>query len=140
MNGLPDLALISKLIPYVGDIKAIIAAATSNEEIAEKIKQAAPHLVNILEGVGGSLYPGLAPALRVVAGALATYDPDGVKWLQGALNEYLDLQPPLEVDGYIGQKTIAAVREAQQGLGIDPDGFAGKVTYAALKKALELQA
>jgi peptidoglycan hydrolase-like protein with peptidoglycan-binding domain len=40
----------------------------------------------------------------------------------------------------MGPATIKAVRQAQQQLGITPDGFAGKVTFEALKKALELQA
>jgi murein L,D-transpeptidase YcbB/YkuD len=138
-TAMPQIGLgdLSQIIPYVGDIRAIIAATKSNEELGDKIKEAAPHLVKILTGIGSTLYPGLAPALKLAAGALATFDPDGVKWLQNALNEYLDLD--LDVDGYVGAKTIAAVKQAQKKLGIDPDGFAGKITYAALKAALEAQ-
>lgn len=135
-----DLGGLSQLMLYADDVKAIIAATKSNEELGDKIKAAAPSIIHILTGVASTLYPGLAPALQIAAGALATFDQNGVKWLQGALNKFLVPSPNLVVDGVIGPATINAVRQAQQQLGITPDGFAGKVTFEALKKALELQA
>ena len=131
-----DFGTISMIVKYAPQIRDIIRAATSNEEIADKIRAVVPLLVDLLEDIGGHLYPNLAPALRLVAGAMATFDPDAVKWLQGALNKYLETD--LEVDGEIGPDTIAAVKDAQELLGIDPDGFAGKITYAALAAALKL--
>jgi lysozyme family protein len=139
MDFLELQPILSKLIPYAGQIKAIINAARSNEEIGDKIKAMAPDVAEILAGMGGQLFPRLAPALQIAAAAIATFDPDLTKWLQGALNSYLNLKPPLEVDGVMGPKTIEAVQQAQEKLGIDSDGFAGKITLEALKRALEAQ-
>lgn len=131
-----DLGGVSMLMKWAPQIKAIIDASTSNAEIGDKIKAIAPPLVDILTNVATVLYPGLAPALKLAAGALATFDPNGVKWLQNALNKFLDPSPNLVVDGVIGPATIAAIQQAQQQLGVDPDGFAGKTTMAALAAAL----
>lgn len=61
---------------------------------------------------------------------------DQTEWLQDALNKLLHLDPPLLIDGSYGRRTRAAVRLAQEALGIRVDGLAGPQTFAAIKAAL----
>jgi putative chitinase len=67
---------------------------------------------------------------------IAAFDPNTTKWLQGALNTLLALNPPLAVDGQYGPKTKAAVEQMQAKLGLVVDGLAGKLTQAAIDAAL----
>jgi peptidoglycan hydrolase-like protein with peptidoglycan-binding domain len=132
----PAFPMLAKFIQYAPTIRNIIATASTNAEIGDKIMALAPDIAVLLEEIGAALFPQLAPALHLVAGAIATFDPDGVKWLQGALNAMLHLDPPLEVDGIYGPATAEAVKQAQAQLGLDPDGFAGVITRAALETYL----
>lgn len=63
-------------------------------------------------------------------------DHEDVRWLQQALND-LGYNPPLDVDGRQGVKTVAAVKWFQRKAGCrDIDGDAGPETMAALRNAL----
>ena len=127
------LQLAAGLAPTV---KSILDAATGNESIVAKIKDISAPLAGILETVGETLFPKAAPALRIAAGAMAAFDPDVTKWLQGSLNALLDPSPGLVVDGLYGPKTRAAVEQLQTKFGLRVDGWAGSLTQAAIASAL----
>lgn len=133
MNVLAVVQLVAGLAPT---IKSILDAATGNESIVTKIKDISTPLAGILETVGEMLFPKAAPALRVAAGAMAAFDPDVTKWLQGSLNVLITPPPYLIVDGLYGPKTRAAVEQLQANLGLRVDGWAGSITQAAIAAAL----
>jgi peptidoglycan hydrolase-like protein with peptidoglycan-binding domain len=58
---------------------------------------------------------------------------DITEWLQAALNR-LGADPPLAVDGSYGRHTRRAVAAFQSAHGLKPDGIAGPLTTAALRK------
>ena len=68
--------------------------------------------------------------------AVAAFDPDVTKWLQGSLNVLLDPSPNLVVDGRYGTMTRNAVEQLQTKLGLRVDGWAGEITKAAIAAAL----
>ncbi|WP_082879810.1 RHS repeat-associated core domain-containing protein [Methylomonas methanica] len=57
-----------------------------------------------------------------------------VRQLQVLLNACLSPSPDLVLDGRFGQATANAVRQYQQGVGINPDGIVGKDTWFYLLK------
>lgn len=75
------------------------------------------------------------PAPVGVGGHPETGD-HSTSWLQESLNK-LGVEPHLMVDGSYGRRTRMAVREFQSAHGLEPDGLAGPLTYAALERALE---
>ncbi len=133
MDVLSIIQLAAGLAPTV---KSILDAATGNDSIVAKIKEISTPLAGILETVGESLFPKAAPALRVAAGAMAAFDPDVTKWLQGSLNALIVPSPNLVVDGLYGPKTRAAVEQLQAANGLRVDGWAGSITQAAIAAAL----
>lgn len=92
-----------------------------------------PEIVPLLENVGKSLFPKLAPELHAIAAATTAFNPNFTMWLQGSLNGFLN-DPSLElaVDGAYGPKTVAAVEAVQAKLGLNVDGWAGTITRSAL--------
>jgi len=126
------LVIIQLAIQYGPAIKEIIDAAISNDDLAAKVKTVAAPLVGFLEGLGAKLFPKAAPALHLVGGVLAAFDPNTTKWLQGALNNVLSPSPNLVVDGIYGPRTRAAVEQFQKDHGLVIDGIAGAITQAAL--------
>ena len=60
---------------------------------------------------------------------------DGAKWVQWMLN-VVDLAG-LAVDGIIGAKSVAAIKNFQRTSGLSADGICGKNTRAALNKEFE---
>lgn len=130
------LAIISLVLKYAGPIESAIAMAMSNVDLVTKIKEMSGELATIVEGIGSALFPKAAPELHIAAGIIASFDENFTKWLQGSLNSYLALNPPLVVDGIYGPKTIAAVEAFQTKIGLTVDGFAGQITQAALRGLL----
>lgn len=130
------LAIIQLAAGLAPTVKSILDAATGNESIVTKIKEVSAPLAGLLETVGGALFPQAAPALRVAAGAMAAFDPNVTKWLQGSLNVLVDPSPNLVVDGLYGPKTRAAVEQLQAKYGLRIDGWAGSLTQAAIASAL----
>jgi len=58
--------------------------------------------------------------------------------IQAALNKILTLKPSLAVDGDYGEETTAAVAAFQKAQDLDVDGWVGPKTTAALKLALKI--
>jgi lysozyme family protein len=71
-----------------------------------------------------------------IASGIAAEPESGAKWVQATLNT-LGHEPPLDVDGNYGRQTKIAVEQFQGSYGLDVDGFVGSDTTAALRKALE---
>src|SRR4051812_44898790 len=124
------------LIQYGSEIRQIISTATSNDDLATKLKKLVPAVVPLLEQYGAYLFPQAATTIHAVGGAIAAYDQNKLKWLQGALNKVLSPSPMLEVDGIYGPMTTRAVQRVQAQLGLKIDGLAGKVTQAAVEAAV----
>lgn len=130
------LNVIPLLVSAAGAIKSIIDVANGNEDIITKIQKTFPGLAGIIEEIGGALFPSVKPQLRIAAGAMAAFDPDVTKWLQGSLNVLISPSPNLVVDGIYGPLTRAAVVQVQEQLGLTVDGWAGVLTQAAISHAL----
>ncbi len=126
------LTILQMAITWGPTVKAILDEATSNDGILAKIESLSKPLASLLASVGSALFPKAAPELHTVAGAIAAFDPNMTKWLQGSLNSILNLNPPLVVDGLYGPKTVAAVEQVQTKLGLKVDGLAGQITQAAI--------
>jgi len=136
------IALIPLIVQSIGTIKAIIDVASDNEGIVTNIRQSVPGLASLLENVGGTLFPKVKAQLRIAAGAMAAFDPNITKWVQGSLNALLADETgyvPLVVDGLYGPKTRAAVEQLQAKLGLTVDGWAGNLTQTAIGAALSKQ-
>jgi hypothetical protein len=134
--SLSPFALIQLAIQFEPAIKAIIDEATTNDDIVTKIKALSPSFASVLEGLGAEFFPGAAPALHLIGGVIAAFDPNTTKWLQGSLNTLLSPSPNLTVDGIYGPRTKAAVVQLQTKLGLTPDGIAGMLTQSAIAAAL----
>jgi len=130
------LAILQLAIQYGPLVKQAIDLASSNEDLVTRIKSMAAPLAPLLEKIGSELFPKAAPVLHTVGGAVAAFDPNVTKWLQGALNNIVTPSPNLVVDGIYGPRTRDAVMKAQQQLGLVTDGLAGTITRAALEAAL----
>ncbi len=129
--------IIPLVIRYGPVIKDIIDEAMSNDDIVTKIQKLAGPIAPLLEQIGGQFFPAAAPALHIAAGAMAAFDPNVTKWVQGGLNAVLTPTPNhLVVDGVYGPRTKAAVETLQKQLGLDVDGWAGVLTQAALTAAM----
>lgn len=130
------LTIISMVLKYAPMVESAIKIATSNEDLYTRLKEISQPLVTILEDVGSALFPKAASTLHAVGGALAAFDPDTTKWLQGALNSLVTPSPNLVVDGIYGAKTRDAVMALQTKLGLKADGLAGQITQAAIQALL----
>lgn len=130
------LTIIQLAMQWGPTVKSILDEANTNDDITTKIKAVAPDLAGILETIGAKMFPKAAPALHVAAAAIAAFDPNVTKWLQGSLNALVTPSPNLVVDGSYGPKTKAAVEQAQAKLGLKVDGIAGLLTQAAITAAL----
>lgn len=133
MDPLTILQLALKFGPLV---KEILDVAENNSAIVDKLRSLSAPLANLLETIGSNLFPKAKPALHIAAGAIAAFDPNVTKWIQGSLNTLLDPSPGLVVDGLYGPLTAGAVERVQKMLGLTVDGWAGKLTQAAIATAL----
>jgi peptidoglycan hydrolase-like protein with peptidoglycan-binding domain len=134
------MTILQLAIQYGPAIKAVIDEAWNNDDLATKLKNVAGPLMPVLEQAGAKLFPQAASTLHAVAGAIAAFDPNTTKWLQGALNAVVTPSPNLVVDGIYGPRTAAAVSALQKQLGLKVDGFAGAITQAALQTLLTKKA
>lgn len=126
--------MILLAVRYGPTVKAALDEAASNDSVLVKISRIAPVVGPLLTRLGAQLFPKAAPAIQQVGAAVAAFDPNGVKWLQGALNAVQGTK--LVVDGIYGPKTTAAVEDFQKQHGLVLDGVAGKITQAALQALL----
>jgi peptidoglycan hydrolase-like protein with peptidoglycan-binding domain len=82
----------------------------------------------------------LPTAQRSASSSTAIKTPDGkshhfdVAWLQQSLNTLIDAR--LAVDGKMGPATTDAIKRFQTKAGLDPDGWAGMLTLAAIEDEL----
>ena len=134
------LSIIQLAIQYGPIVKRIIDEATSNDGLVAKLEAEAKPVGDLILAAGSALFPKAKPALQIVGGAIAAFDPNTTKWLQGALNVIMPHEginlPPLVVDGRYGPKTKAAVEALQTELGLAVDGIAGNITQAAIQGLL----
>jgi len=82
------------------------------------------HATNNLLQRLGLLPPGTTPVR-------ATHN-YSVEWVQQSLNTVQGAG--LQIDGRMGTKTFEAVQRYQSSRGLDPDGWAGMLTLAALER------
>ena len=94
-------------------------------EVREVIGKVAPELLVDLHVV---------PAVPPPAEPTPEYD---VKWVQEALNHLLHPNVKLKVDGKMGEQTRGAIEAYQRRKGLDPDGWLGPLTMAALNADIE---
>lgn len=123
-------------IQYGPLIKAAIDESMSNDDLITKIRKIAGPFAPLLEQIGGTWFPQAKPALHIAAAAMAAFDPSVTKWLQGGLNVLLSPSPNLRVDGVYGAATRNAVIAYQTQMGLSVDGWAGRLTQAAIDAAL----
>ncbi len=130
------LNIIQLVVGLAPAIKGIYDAATTNTGVVDEIKKLSSPVATLLQQIGTEFFPKANPTIAIVGGLIAAFDPNTTKWLQGALNTLLTLNPLLVVDGQYGPKTKAAVEQMQTKLGLTVDGLAGKLTQAAIDAAL----
>lgn len=132
MEWLKYIPIIFQLIEKGTAIRQKIRDGGS---VIDLLKAEAPSLIETIASIGKDLFPSLStPAAQVQAGALVI-DPSTVMTIQTGLNK-LGASPPLVVDGAYGAKTKAAVTAFQTAHGLDADGWAGKLTQAAITAEL----
>lgn len=136
------MTLLPLLIQAAPTIISFWNTTTNNASFGTKLNTLAPEVGSFISSVGTQLFPKAAPAIQKIGGAIAGFNTDYVKLLQGELNELspsLDLpNPNLVVDGVYGAHTIAAVEAVQAHYGIVIDGVAGNVTNGWIAKGLAL--
>lgn len=71
----------------------------------------------------------VTPAAAVPARATHAFD---VRWVQTAINKQMGTN--LKIDGALGPETLKAVQDYQKKRGLQPDGWPGPLTVAALEK------
>lgn len=130
------LSIIQLVVQFVPVIKGLIDSASGNSDIIAGVKFAAPDLAKMLEQAGAAMFPKVAPELHIAAAAMAAFDPNVTKWVQGACNALITPSPALDVDGLYGPMTRSAVEKLQAQLGLKVDGWAGTLTQAALGSLL----
>lgn len=136
MFGLTSITQLYSLFGVANTMRSLISQALSGASLADMAKQVlSGDLVSVLEKQAESLLPNVAPELRLAAAIVTGYDNDRTKWLQQALNTILEIN--IEVDGIYGPATVAAVEQFQtQHLGLKIDGFAYRVTHAAIQATM----
>lgn len=112
----------------INAVWTIIQNALQNEDVRT--------LFNFLFAKKGAEdFPKVRPELQPAAAVVATYLPEYVMKVQNAVNILLDMK--LDVDGHYGPLTKAAVEKLQKKLGLaEVDGWVGDKTMAAIQVAL----
>jgi len=132
-----DWLLIAQYAVQYGPLlKMAIDEAMSNDDLVTKVRKLAGPFAPLLEQIGGQLFPNVKPELHIAASVMAAFDPNITKWVQSSLNVLVTPSPNLEVDGLYGPLTRAAVSAYQTQLGLPADGWAGRLTQAAIDMAM----
>lgn len=135
-----NFLLLPRLLAIKDRVQTDLATGLSVKNIVRTITD--PDIIGALEGVAEQMFPLVAPELRLAATIASSYDTNGVKWVQNALNKLVEPSPNLDVDGETGPLTIAAVKQLQIqagniiGIDLKPDGWAGDKTMAAIQYLL----
>lgn len=131
------MQIVQLLITFGTTVKNILDQSSTNSDVVALITKLASPISGFLQQIGAQLFPEVKKELQIAAAAMATFDPNVVKWIQGAMNSLMNLPEPLEVDGIYGAKTKAAVRQFQVNNKMDViDGWAGRVTQALIDTLL----
>lgn len=126
------LPLLFRLLDLAPKIQE---ALRTKKPVLDILKQFAPDIISLIQGVGGTLFPNLPAESQVEVGALKAFDQTQVRWIQDSMNK-LGATPALVVDGDYGQKTKDAVAKFQTAHALVADGWAGKVTATAIQAEL----
>lgn len=137
MNWLSILPYFPTLLRIIPTMQSIWNTSTtgSSTKIGQSVQALAPALAPVLEGIGSAMFPLLAPAFHIAAGAVAAFHPDAVMWMQQMLNDN-GATPPLAVDGHFGPKTTAAVKAFQAANGLAVTGWLDDAETALLQRLL----
>ena len=134
------LSLIPLLMQEVPGVLAAWNSTHTNGQYATYLNNLAPAVGKFITDVGSQLFPKAAPAVQLIGGAIAAFNTDYTKMLQGQINALIGPLSlgidPLVVDGVYGAHTIAAVEAVQHHFGITIDGVAGNITQGWLAHAL----
>jgi hypothetical protein len=103
--------------------------------LVKAVEENARDLLPLLGQIGKQMFPGIDDRFAPAAAASTMFDAIRVKWVQTALN-VLGANPTLDVDGEYGPMTRDAVLKFQKSHDLEPDGWAGDLTHAALQIAL----
>ncbi len=131
MDYLKFIPIIVQIFDLIPKIQAALRAKTS---IVDLLQQFGPEVLPIITQLGSSLFPNLPPAQAAEAGALKVA-PDVVRDVQVGLNRLGitdNAGGALATDGSYGTKTKEAVTKFQTAHGLTADGWAGKLTQAAI--------
>ncbi len=133
------MELLIKLLPIIFSAinmaPQIQEAIRKGTPIEKAVEEHAGDLLPLLGQIGKQLFPAIKERFAAAAAASAMFDPTRVKWLQATLNT-LGADPPLDVDGQYGPRTIDAVQRFQKTNQLVVDGWAGDATGTALQLAL----
>jgi len=133
------LTIIPLVMKYGPDVVSLITQAVSNEDLETKLRNLSAPVASLIENIGSTLFPQASSTLHIVAGAIAAFNPDLVKWIQSGLSAVMTPSPNLVVDGIYGPKTKAAIQAFQKQQGLVIDGIAGALTQAAIDGLLASQ-
>lgn len=90
-------------------------------------------LLPMILSAAGNVFPNVSEQ-KAPAVIATLYDTNGVKWTQTAL--HLLGYTPISVDGVYGKGTKEMVMKFQRAKGLEVDGWAGENTVNALREAL----
>lgn len=124
-----SFSVLGKILSIKDRVVTDLATGLSIKNIVTTITD--PDIIGALEGFAEDMFPMVAPELRMAAAIAASFDTNGVKWAQNALNKLVIPSPNLDVDGHTGPLTKAAVASLQDQLGLKVDSFFGDKTLAA---------
>ncbi len=138
MNPLTILNLLtSGILPRAFTVlQTIISQGVSVNSILAAIKN--PDLQALFTMIGKQLFPNAIPEVQGSGAAVVLASPEYVKKFQNMANIVLSPPPSplLEVDGHFGALSHAACERLQKQLGVPVDGFPGDKTMAAGFEAL----
>lgn len=129
------LTVANLVLKYGPTVLGLINTTFTNKDLANGLNSNAGEIAGALTSIGASLFPKAAKEIQIVGGAIAAFDLNTTKWLQGALNN-ID-NAGLVVDGSYGPKTRDAVEAFQTKHNLRVDGLAGNVTRAAVNALLQ---
>lgn len=133
MNLVGLIALIPKIMEAVALVNTIKTALASGQSILDVLKEKGAEFIEFFTDVAKLLFPGLNPEQQVAAGVLM-FDVQAVKEIQAGMNTLMNAG--LDVDGSYGPLTKAAVSAFQTKFGLEPDGWAGRLTNAIIQVEL----
>lgn len=123
-------------LTYAPLAKAMVNAAMNNEGFALKLAGVCFPLSNLLIAAQDD-FPEHKQWLSLGEAIAASHDENATKWLQGSLNRTTRADDPLPVDGDYGPKTQTAFHAVLRDIGIDSNGWAGRMIRDGVEGLLE---